>query len=330
MSGRVLAIDPNGHPDDELHPPTSDDPFWGETSWWAFSVPERKLAAWFYPLVRTNQDVCSAAVFVWDHTGDTPWDCRYFKQFWHLPMPDGPLSDCTFANGISYKVLEPQMAYQLKYADPDAVDGVSGIAIDVTFRAVMDPLHTQTSGPDGGHLDQLGRFTGTLVLDGETIPVDSFGARDRSWGPRTPFGPYLMSTHGYNATRMPYSHATSETASFLCISADVTDEFPILMGFTRFDGEVSRIASGRRTALATDPEKGTVTRVLIEGVDELGRELHAEGECLTDFLNSCNENLVGWNHLVRWEVNGVEAWGEHHENYSMSAQRTALRAAKGW
>ena len=60
------------HPDDELHPPTSDDPFWGETSWWAFSVPERKLAAWFYPLMRTNQDVCSAAVFVWDDTGDTP------------------------------------------------------------------------------------------------------------------------------------------------------------------------------------------------------------------------------------------------------------------
>ncbi len=322
------------HPDDELHPPTSDDPFWGETSWWAFSVPERKLAAWFYPLMRTNQDVCSAAVFVWDDTGDTPWDCRYFKQFWHLPMPEGPLSDCTFANGISYKVLEPQMAYELKYRDPDAGpdagEGDDAISIDVTFRAVMDPLHTKTSGPDGGHLDQLGRFTGTLVLDGETIPVDSFGARDRSWGPRTPFGPYLMSGHGYHATRMPYSHATSETASFLCISANVTDDFPVLMGFTRFDGEVSRIASGKRTALATDPEKGTVTRVLIEGVDELGRELHAEGECLTDFLNSCNENLVGWNHLVHWEVNGVEAWGEHHENYSMSAQRAALRAAKGW
>ena len=42
----------------------------------------------------------------------------------------------------------------------------------------MDPLHTKTSGPDGGHLDQLGRFTGTLVLDGETITVDSYGARD--------------------------------------------------------------------------------------------------------------------------------------------------------
>lgn len=325
-----LRIDPAGHPDDELHPPTSDDLSWGETSWWAFSVPERDLAVWFYPLIRTNQRVVSAAVFAWDGTGDTPWDCRYFKQFWHLPMPEGPLSDCTFGNGISYQVLEPRMAYRLRYHDPDAVADVEpAIAIDVTFRAVMEPLHTKTSGPDGGHLDQLGRYTGTLVLDGETIAVDSFGARDRSWGPRTPFGPYLMATHGYTATRMPYSHATSETSSFLCISANLTDDFPVIMGFTQFDGEVSRLASGRRSVLAVD-ERGAPTRVLIEGVDELGRALHAEGECRTRFVNSCNENLVGWNHLVRWEVNGVEAWGEHHENYSMSALRRDLRTHAGW
>ena len=41
----------------------------------------------------------------------------------------------------------------------------------ITFRAVMDPLHTKTSGPDGGHLDQLGRFTGTLVLDGDRLAI---------------------------------------------------------------------------------------------------------------------------------------------------------------
>ena len=105
MSAPQLPVDPNGHPDDEFHQPTNDDPFWGETSWWAFSVPERKLAAWFYPLIRPNQGIVSAAVFVWDHTGETPWDCRYFKQFWHLPLPDAPLSNCTFGNGISYQVL---------------------------------------------------------------------------------------------------------------------------------------------------------------------------------------------------------------------------------
>ena len=42
------------HPDDEFHPPTNDDPFWSETAWFAFSVPERKLAGWTYPFFRTQ------------------------------------------------------------------------------------------------------------------------------------------------------------------------------------------------------------------------------------------------------------------------------------
>ena len=52
-------------------------------------MPERKLAGWTYPFFRPNQGVCSAAVFVWDDHGDSPFDCRYYKQFWHLPLPDG-------------------------------------------------------------------------------------------------------------------------------------------------------------------------------------------------------------------------------------------------
>ena len=39
------------HPDDEFHPPTNDDPFWSETAWFAFSVPERKLAGLDLPVL---------------------------------------------------------------------------------------------------------------------------------------------------------------------------------------------------------------------------------------------------------------------------------------
>ncbi len=309
------------HPDDEFHTPATDDPFWSETSWYAFSVPERRLAGWFYPFFRPNQHVCSAAVFVWDDQGDLPWNCRYFKQFWHLPMPDGPLSNCELANGITYRTVESQRVYDLSYRDPDADD----IAIDLRFTAIMDPLSTKTSSPEAGHLDQLGRFTGTLVLDGETIAVDSYGARDRSWGPRTQFGPYLLHAASYTATEMPYSHATSDTVAFQAITANVTEDYPIIMGFQIRDGELSRLTKGRRAILARDHETGTVTRVLMEGVDELGRELHAEGECVSRFINFCNENLAGWNYLVRWDIDGVEAWGEQHENYSTGAFRKFLR-----
>ena len=45
------------HPDDEFHPPTSDDPYWTETCWFTFTVPERRLSGQLYPFFRTNQGV---------------------------------------------------------------------------------------------------------------------------------------------------------------------------------------------------------------------------------------------------------------------------------
>ena len=78
--------------------------------------------------------------------------------------------------------------------------------------------------------------------------------------------------------------------------------------------------------LGRDDATGTVNRVLVEGTDELGREFHAEGETVSRFVNFCNENLVGWNYLVRWDIDGVEAWGEQHENYSPVAFRKYLRS----
>ena len=36
----------------------------------------------------------------------------------------------------------------------------------------------------GAHFDQAGHVTGTMVLQGEEIPIDCYSVRDRSWGPR--------------------------------------------------------------------------------------------------------------------------------------------------
>ena len=47
------------HPDDGFHPPTSDDPFWTETCWFTFAVPERRLSGQLYPFLRPNQGVTS-------------------------------------------------------------------------------------------------------------------------------------------------------------------------------------------------------------------------------------------------------------------------------
>ena len=143
------------HPDDEFHPPTSDDPYWTETCWFTFTVPERRLSGQLYPFFRTNQGVLAAGVFFWDELGATPADARYARQFWHLPVPDQPLSDIRLPNGIAYRCTEPQRRWELAYDDPDTDDPELGVSVRLTFAAVARPNYLGES-----HLDQPGRYEG--------------------------------------------------------------------------------------------------------------------------------------------------------------------------
>ena len=44
MSGvGKVVLDPSAHPDDNFHVPADDDPWWSETCWFTFTVPERDL-----------------------------------------------------------------------------------------------------------------------------------------------------------------------------------------------------------------------------------------------------------------------------------------------
>ena len=111
--------------DDEFHPPTSDDPFWTETCWYSFSVPERKLSGQLYPFFRPNQKVRAAAAYFWDDRGNQIWNARYVKNFWHLPLPAQPLSDIQLMNGIQYKVLTTRLRPSDVYTCGDGVCQVS-------------------------------------------------------------------------------------------------------------------------------------------------------------------------------------------------------------
>ena len=298
----------SGHPDDEFHPPTSDDPYWTETCWFTFAVPERRLSAQLYPFFRPNQGVCAAGAFAWDTTGDAPWNARYAKNFWHLPLPDQPLSDLTLPNGIRYRCVEPLRVYEIAYLDPD--DGA--FAVDLTFEGILSPNRLGET-----HLDQPGRYTGTMTLEGETIPIDAYGMRDRSWGPRSQFGADL---HGSGAVRGGYSYATaSADDGFHVITMDWGDGAIAIHGYLNRDGEYARVASGRREVLARSA--GAPSRVRIELTDELGRTLEAEGRALNRFGLHLNPNLFTWNCLTEWVWDGGTGFGEDHDNWSAAGAR---------
>jgi hypothetical protein len=296
---------------DRFHPPTSDDPYWTETAWFTFAVPERRLSAQLYPFFRPNQGVCAAAAYAWDDTGDQPWNARYAKSFWHLPLPaDADLTDLTLPNGIRYRCLEPGTVYEVGYEDPD--DG--SFLVDLRFEGLhaANPLA-------GSHLDQPGRYTGRLVLEGEEIEVDAFGFRDRSWGPRSQFGADL---HHSGAHRGGYSYATaSADDGFHAITMcwDEADGAIVIHGYLSIAGEYARLASGRREVLAR--EGGAPSHVVLTLTDERGRTIEAEGRARNRFGLHLNPNLFTWNCLTEWTWEGGTAFGEDHDNWSAAAAR---------
>ncbi len=316
------------HPDDEFHPADSDDPNWTETCWFTFTVPDRRLSGQFYPFFRTTQGVLSAGAFFWDQSGHTPADILHARHFWHLPIPDQPLSDIQLPNGISYRCIQPRQAYELSYRDPDAGHGAEpAISVDLTFTGIARPNYLGAS-----HLDQPGRYQGTITLAGEEFAVDSFGFRDRSWGPRSQFG---YGIHGTPARCGGYSYATaSHRDGFHAITMDF-DGGSIggtgagslaIHGYVLRDGEWSKVASGSRSVLARHPDTAYPTAVAVDLVDELGRSLHAEGRCLNGLGLFLNPNLYSVNCLTQWSFDGIEAYGEDHDNWSATGIREFLRS----
>ena len=307
------------HEHDHFHPPTSDDPYWTETCWFTFAVPERKLSGQLYPFFRPNQGVTSGGAFFWDDTSGDLHSCRYARNFWHLPLPEGAdLADIELPNGIRYKCLEDLKRYELHYADPDDPEDLT---VDLVFEGICPPNLL-----GGGHLDQPGRYTGTVVLGGEAIPVDAFGFRDRSWGPRSQFGSTLM---GSGAPHGGYSYATaSESDAFHAITMafDGKTMMPI-HGYLLRDGEYATLVPGKGAREVTQRDAaGVPVRVRITAEDELGRSLEAEGRCVNHLGVHLNPNLFTFNCLTEWEYGGVSSWGEDHDNWSATSIRHFFRS----
>jgi hypothetical protein len=308
------------HPDDEFHPPLDGDPYRTETCWFTFTVPEARLSGQIYPFFRPNQRVMAAGVYFWNDQGDQPWNCLYAKNFWHLPMPDAPLSDITCPNGIRIRCLAPLSRYAIGYRDPDGNDE---IAVDLEFTAIAPPHYLGK-----GHLDQPGRYRGTVRLRGRDYTVDSYGFRDRSWGARSQFGPGVVPK---GAPRTGYTYGTaSPDDAFHAITADRGAGYECYHGYLIRGGRWAKLAHARREVLERDPQTGFPTRVRVTGADALGRRLEADGRCLNKLAVPLNPNMLSINCLTDWTFDGCRGYGEDHENWTPAAARHFFRGFLGF
>ena len=65
MNESVSEETPFVYEDDQYHN-ASDDPFWFETTWWSFNVPERGIGGWLHAGRNTNKGTVTWRVFAWE------------------------------------------------------------------------------------------------------------------------------------------------------------------------------------------------------------------------------------------------------------------------
>lgn len=301
--------------DDGFHVDTLGDDWWAtETSWFSFHHPGRKLGGWLYTLVRPNIGTVAGGAWVWDDSAALPWEVLYSANYTSLPLPaDADLRDATLPTGVSVRVLEPGQRYAVGFDDPGRLQ------VDLEFAGVMAPEPLTTGGSTFGrasHFDQIGRVSGHIELLGERIAIDCLSVRDRTWGRRREDRP----------RRAAYVTAvTGHGDGFLAVTRERDGVDAVTYGFLRRDGRVVPLASGTRR-VDRDPEHGWITRIDVEVTDADGRAATLTGHPVSRIVIN-RHTFIDINSLVRWEFDGVEAWGEDQDMWPVHEWADARRRA---
>lgn len=300
--------------DDGLHEP-SDSFYETETYWFSFFIPERALGAWFYNSVRANPGVTAGGMWIWDATSALPWELPFYENFSHLKLPVRPSPDrLEFPTGLRIDVREPGMVYDLTYRDRNRAEA------DLRFEGLEEPVplrHGTPPFPKASHYDQAGHVTGQVRLDGETLDVDCFAVRDRSWGPRPERG----------FRRVGYTWAASEQLTVLTYTSlgdrkpDEAEE--IHSGYVRRDGLLSRIVGGRRS-VRRDPAHGWLTGIDFEVRDEQGRTTTGTAEAISRMILPSATSIC-LNSSLRWVIDGEPADGEDQDVWPIHEWRQRAR-----
>ena len=313
--------------------PRSDSPYWNESSYFSFNLPERDLSGFVYMFHRPNMKLSAGGVGVWDRSSDEIFDCIFYEMEDHLALPPAAdLYDFTLDNGLTVECKEPHKLYHLKY-DQD------GCELDLTFNALQAPHQLHMAQNDinpgmqawgVGHFDQAGWMNGLVTVEGERFEIDSSAMRDRSWGPR-------RGELGRIPRRAAYSWAVlSESSSFCACAASLIPEMedpiegqvdPVVWGWYTKDGVVGNLVSGTRTITERGPD-GRPLHEEFRAVDDLGRELRADGDAINWLKTPFLSTTFLWWTGARWTFDGQVAYGEMLDYYTYRQNRQYRRALR--
>jgi hypothetical protein len=351
MPGPLITRETPFVPADDTYHRQDANPLNLETNWWAINVPERRLGAWIHSAYYPNTGKVRWRIFAWDPRGADPARLAYYRNVeTEMPGDHHDMRDIVYPDGgYALKMRKPLMEYELSYADARAQFG-----FELEFVAAHPP-HRFTPGEapclDNPHLDQLGRFTGTLTLYGEKIPVDCWSVRDRTWGPRE--GAHASSQKYAGAARAPavlhpggpkwreierqrgqgriqyiFGHTDDQTGFLSFVrpqDGDARGRSPLNMGWLLKDGRFTRLDKSRSWMRNwRDKDTGWSQHMEVMLVDEEGRTMEAEGFTVSHMCEHGN----GSNALMRWEYDGKTGWGEDQDGWKVSHFQRMLAALR--
>jgi hypothetical protein len=316
---------PTLEPGDDGFHEAGDDPWWTETAWYSVEDEERRLSLTVYPLFRPNLAVASLAIFAWDPTGSNPWDCRYWNFRWHLPMPEGDLTDLAF-EGLRYRTLERHRRYRVSFDDPGKLSfELDWIALDAAWiKTGGDMLGVDLSKRRAtriGHFEQACAVKGQVDLGGTRFDFDTVGMRDRSWSPRPD-----RSARG----SLFHCFGMSKTDGHFVVNRSRGDGGPIedwrpSSGYLMRDGEMIDIERARLRVVGRSPS-GEPTQVELEARDQAGRSLELSGECANLMFINFNPNLFARFQQTLWRGSGSSFLGEYMSPVSPKASKAGPNA----
>ena len=298
----------------DLAHPVEGDAAWSESYYFNAYDPGTDSGLFTRIGIRPNEGTMDVGLSLWLPGGELG-EYHWVKE--QREMVDSVLE----VGAVTYGMLEPLQSWRLTMDDEvrarPCTPGRRGeaeahpvkVALDVRFDALTAAVGTDgqpSGGPKTaeaaaaastvgkGHLEQAGRWTGSLRVDGATHEWrDAHGNRDRSWGPRRWGGPKMWRWFSINV---------GDDMHFGGIRLG-TEAGDLHRGWV-WDGE--RATSVAQWNLQTELEDDGVTHrvVHLEVVDKSGRRYPLRGDVLrVANIGQAGGTLVNEG-LTRWTTEG--------------------------
>jgi hypothetical protein len=294
---------------DAFHPWPADRPDWAEAVWFGTWIPESAITVYVYHWFRPVLGIYGGGCIIWDAGSSLPWDAAVFQYDVNRPIREPlDLRDLKLDNGASIASVREGLDYAVSFHSARA-------HVELRFEGLGPADLTEAHGTEAffsGHLDQPGRYTGFVEIEGRRHPVDAFGIRDRSWGPRV-IGDDI---------RLGYCHGEGPDVAFLAFSQPKDGDELVIKGYLSLGGVRKALKGGRRRVEMAD-RRLVRMEIALEDVD--GRRFEATGRPLNAFEYMPYPNLLSRHYLLEWSAGQSIIYGEEQDLWSLPLWRDHLR-----